>query len=243
MFLVFLQYHWLQPVVHEQVMHWVPPDPELVSYREFCNQQFPLSVSVVCATSLPLILLNFPIGLFEQLCILGILHAQTYLFLSYVLVSYGCHKNVIVILPDCWELLEDHLLNLSSYNIFDRFGLHLIVLDYISFFALHGISSLNPALFKSFCLQVVKAYAINKLWLSGFLMDILGALLMLRALSLAPVSQTCCIYYLFYFIFVFVMNCVDALLLQFYMFIDIFNALPFDPLYIYTLITCSQTLF
>ncbi|KAD5508142.1 hypothetical protein E3N88_15845 [Mikania micrantha] len=35
---------------------------------------------------------------------------------------------------------------------------------------------------------VVRAYASNKPWLIGFLMDIFGALLMLRALSLAPVS-------------------------------------------------------
>lgn len=40
----------------------------------------------------------------------------------------------------------------------------------------------------SFKLKVVRAYAFNKLWASGFLMDIAGALLMLRALSLAPVS-------------------------------------------------------
>ncbi|KAM1024695.1 hypothetical protein ACFX2I_037841 [Malus domestica] len=32
------------------------------------------------------------------------------------------------------------------------------------------------------------AYALNKAWMIGFLMDIFGALLMLRALSLAPVS-------------------------------------------------------
>jgi hypothetical protein len=37
-------------------------------------------------------------------------------------------------------------------------------------------------------LQVIRAYALNKTWLIGFLMDIFGALLMLRALSLAPVS-------------------------------------------------------
>ena len=40
----------------------------------------------------------------------------------------------------------------------------------------------------SFKLKVIKAYASNKTWLIGFLMDIIGALLMLRALSLAPVS-------------------------------------------------------
>lgn len=40
----------------------------------------------------------------------------------------------------------------------------------------------------SFKLKVVRAYAFNKLWVTGFLMDIFGALLMLRALSLAPVS-------------------------------------------------------
>ncbi|PON71710.1 Magnesium transporter NIPA [Parasponia andersonii] len=40
----------------------------------------------------------------------------------------------------------------------------------------------------SFKLKVIRAYAFNKAWLIGFLMDIFGALLMLRALSLAPVS-------------------------------------------------------
>ncbi|KAM0938265.1 putative magnesium transporter NIPA [Dioscorea sansibarensis] len=40
----------------------------------------------------------------------------------------------------------------------------------------------------SFKLKVIRAYAFNKLWIIGFLMDIAGALLMLRALSLAPVS-------------------------------------------------------
>ncbi|KAK9131238.1 hypothetical protein Sjap_011725 [Stephania japonica] len=36
--------------------------------------------------------------------------------------------------------------------------------------------------------KVIRAYAFNKAWIAGFLMDIFGALLMLRALSLAPVS-------------------------------------------------------
>ncbi|CAN6539642.1 unnamed protein product [Malus baccata var. baccata] len=40
----------------------------------------------------------------------------------------------------------------------------------------------------SFKLKVIRAYALNKAWLIGFMMDIFGALLMLRALSLAPVS-------------------------------------------------------
>lgn len=40
----------------------------------------------------------------------------------------------------------------------------------------------------SFKLKVIRAYAVNRAWLIGFLMDIFGALLMLRALSLAPVS-------------------------------------------------------
>ncbi|XP_014622017.1 probable magnesium transporter NIPA9 isoform X3 [Glycine max] len=40
----------------------------------------------------------------------------------------------------------------------------------------------------SFKLKVIRSYALNKTWVVGFLMDILGALLMLRALSLAPVS-------------------------------------------------------
>ncbi|KAJ7966408.1 Protein of unknown function (DUF803) [Quillaja saponaria] len=40
----------------------------------------------------------------------------------------------------------------------------------------------------SFKLKVVRAYALNKTWATGFLMDIFGALLMLRALSQAPVS-------------------------------------------------------
>ncbi|KAL5144727.1 putative magnesium transporter NIPA9 [Glycine soja] len=35
---------------------------------------------------------------------------------------------------------------------------------------------------------VIRAYALNKTWLIGFVMDIFGALLMLRALALAPVS-------------------------------------------------------
>lgn len=38
------------------------------------------------------------------------------------------------------------------------------------------------------CLQVIKAYAFNKAWIFGLLMDLFGAVLMLRALSLAPVS-------------------------------------------------------
>ncbi|XP_020224680.1 probable magnesium transporter NIPA9 isoform X1 [Cajanus cajan] len=37
-------------------------------------------------------------------------------------------------------------------------------------------------------LKVIRAYVLNKTWVIGFLMDISGALLMLRALSLAPVS-------------------------------------------------------
>ncbi|KAJ8442836.1 hypothetical protein Cgig2_016302 [Carnegiea gigantea] len=40
----------------------------------------------------------------------------------------------------------------------------------------------------SFKLKVIRAYALNKAWIIGFLMDIGGAVLMLRALSLAPVS-------------------------------------------------------
>ncbi|CAK7352904.1 unnamed protein product [Dovyalis caffra] len=40
----------------------------------------------------------------------------------------------------------------------------------------------------SFKLKVIRAYVANKAWIIGFLMDICGALLMLRALSQAPVS-------------------------------------------------------
>ncbi|XP_011012793.1 PREDICTED: probable magnesium transporter NIPA9 [Populus euphratica] len=40
----------------------------------------------------------------------------------------------------------------------------------------------------SFKLKVIRAYAANKAWIIGFLIDICGALLMLRALSQAPVS-------------------------------------------------------
>ncbi|XP_034683973.1 probable magnesium transporter NIPA9 isoform X1 [Vitis riparia] len=40
----------------------------------------------------------------------------------------------------------------------------------------------------SFKLKVIRAYAFNKTWIVGFLMDIIGALLMLKALSQAPVS-------------------------------------------------------
>ncbi|KAF3618824.1 putative NIPA-like protein 2-like isoform X2 [Capsicum annuum] len=36
--------------------------------------------------------------------------------------------------------------------------------------------------------KVIKAYAFNKAWIFGLLMDLFGAVLMLRALSLAPVS-------------------------------------------------------
>lgn len=38
-------------------------------------------------------------------------------------------------------------------------------------------------------LQVIKAYASNSSWIIGFLMDIFGAVLMLLALSQAPVSS------------------------------------------------------
>ncbi|KAK4783067.1 hypothetical protein SAY86_007441 [Trapa natans] len=40
----------------------------------------------------------------------------------------------------------------------------------------------------SFKLKIVKTYAMNRTWAIGFMMDIGGAILMLRALSLAPVS-------------------------------------------------------
>lgn len=40
----------------------------------------------------------------------------------------------------------------------------------------------------SFKIKVIRAYAFNKAWITGFMMDIFGAMLMLRALSLAPVS-------------------------------------------------------
>ncbi|CAA2965501.1 probable magnesium transporter NIPA9 [Olea europaea subsp. europaea] len=40
----------------------------------------------------------------------------------------------------------------------------------------------------SFKLKVIRAYASNRTWIIGFLMDIFGAVLMLRALSQAPVS-------------------------------------------------------
>ncbi|RWR78075.1 putative magnesium transporter NIPA9 [Cinnamomum micranthum f. kanehirae] len=48
-----------------------------------------------------------------------------------------------------------------------------------------GTAILPPLSFK---LKVIRAYAFNKAWIIGFLMDIVGALLMLRALSQAPVS-------------------------------------------------------
>nr|KJB07422.1 hypothetical protein B456_001G022500 [Gossypium raimondii] len=48
-----------------------------------------------------------------------------------------------------------------------------------------GTGILPPLSFK---FKVIRAYAVNKSWLVGFLIDISGALLMLRALSLAPVS-------------------------------------------------------
>ncbi|MBA0673894.1 hypothetical protein Goari_015518 [Gossypium aridum] len=48
-----------------------------------------------------------------------------------------------------------------------------------------GTGILPPLSFK---FKVIRAYAVNKSWLIGFLIDISGALLMLRALSMAPVS-------------------------------------------------------
>lgn len=36
---------------------------------------------------------------------------------------------------------------------------------------------------------MIRAYAFNKTWIVGFLMDIIGAVLMLKALSQAPVSE------------------------------------------------------
>ncbi|KAK2986151.1 hypothetical protein RJ640_019557 [Escallonia rubra] len=45
-----------------------------------------------------------------------------------------------------------------------------------------------PSVFVCEFVLVIRAYAFNKPWVIGFLMDIFGALLMLRALSLAPVS-------------------------------------------------------
>uniref|UniRef100_A0A0E0JN23 Probable magnesium transporter n=1 Tax=Oryza punctata TaxID=4537 RepID=A0A0E0JN23_ORYPU len=41
----------------------------------------------------------------------------------------------------------------------------------------------------SFKLKVIRAYAFNRLWISGFLMDMCGAALMLTALSQAPVRS------------------------------------------------------
>jgi len=46
----------------------------------------------------------------------------------------------------------------------------------------------NVWLLVPLCLQVIRSYASNRTWVIGFLVDIFGALLMLRALSLAPVS-------------------------------------------------------
>uniref|UniRef100_A0A453F998 Probable magnesium transporter n=2 Tax=Aegilops tauschii subsp. strangulata TaxID=200361 RepID=A0A453F998_AEGTS len=40
----------------------------------------------------------------------------------------------------------------------------------------------------SFKLKVIRGYALNRLWISGFLLDMCGAALMLTALSQAPVS-------------------------------------------------------
>lgn len=36
-------------------------------------------------------------------------------------------------------------------------------------------------------MQVIRGYALNRLWISGFLLDMCGAALMLTALSQAPV--------------------------------------------------------
>lgn len=42
---------------------------------------------------------------------------------------------------------------------------------------------------KDMYLQVIRAYASNSAWIIGFLMDIFGAVLMLLALSQAPVRS------------------------------------------------------
>ncbi|XP_042966336.1 probable magnesium transporter NIPA9 isoform X2 [Carya illinoinensis] len=47
----------------------------------------------------------------------------------------------------------------------------------------------------SFKFKVIKAYASNNTWVIGFLMDIFGAMLMLRALSLAPKSANSLVSY------------------------------------------------
>jgi hypothetical protein len=39
------------------------------------------------------------------------------------------------------------------------------------------------------CVQVIRRYALNTLWISGFLLDMCGAALMLTALSQAPVRR------------------------------------------------------
>lgn len=48
---------------------------------------------------------------------------------------------------------------------------------------------------------MIRAYAFNKAWIVGFLMDIVGALLMLRALSQAPVSLVCIKLALYFLLF------------------------------------------
>lgn len=47
----------------------------------------------------------------------------------------------------------------------------------------------NPKIYMMYdlLLQVLRAYAFNKAWVMGFLMDLFGAFLMLLALSQAPV--------------------------------------------------------
>ncbi|PPS10139.1 hypothetical protein GOBAR_AA10506 [Gossypium barbadense] len=68
-----------------------------------------------------------------------------------------------------------------------------------------GTGILPPLSFK---FKVIRAYAVNKSWLVGFLIDISGALLMLRALSLAPrdsilymmIDSVKCLVYSFIFV-------------------------------------------
>lgn len=47
---------------------------------------------------------------------------------------------------------------------------------------------------------MIRAYAFNKAWVIGFLMDISGAMLMLRALSLAPVSTSEASFFLYIYV-------------------------------------------
>jgi len=97
------------------------------------------------------------------------------LFLVSIAVFIWCQCKIEYFPSMCmieWEWIDTKITFLLSFF----FHLRLCELE------------VNVWLLIPLCLQVIRSYASNRTWVIGFLVDIFGALLMLRALSLAPVS-------------------------------------------------------